>query len=86
LLGDLTAAVVHRAPPIAHLAGDGLGLVDRRLGRLEFLAVLGDDARLRELRLQSLDVPLGHDRGWAATHESAVDRGSGDDRAAHDES
>ena len=55
-------ALVHRPPAVADLRRDGLGLVDRRLGRLELLAVLGDDARLGELRLQRLGVRLGNDR------------------------
>ena len=61
LLGDLAPALVHRAAAVAELRRDGLGLVDRRLGRLELLAVVGDDARLGELRLQRLRVRLRND-------------------------
>ena len=70
---------------VAHFGRDGLGLVDRGLGSLEFLAVLGHDPGLCELRLQRLHVRLGNDRRGLAPHEDAVRRGSRNHGSAEQE-
>ena len=73
---------MHRAAAVTELRRDGLCLVDRSLGRLELLAVVGDDASLRELRLQRLHVRFRDDRRGGTADEEAIRGGSRDHRAA----
>ena len=75
---SLSTALVDGSAAVAELGRDGLGLVDRRLGGLELLAVLDHDARLGELRLQRLRVRLGNGRRGRTADEEAVGDASRD--------
>ena len=69
------------AATVTELGRDGLGLVDRRLGALELLAVLHHDPRLGQLRFQRLRVRLGHG-GWRRTPNERPVRGSSRDHGS----
>ena len=58
-LGDVPAPVVHGPASIPELWRHILGEVDRRLGRIELLPVVHDDAGCGELGAELLGVPVG---------------------------
>lgn len=77
---------MHRPAAVADLRGNRLRLVDRRLARLELLALVDDAARLRELRLQGLDVRVGENGSRRSAGQSAVGGSSRQNGASEQES
>ena len=77
--------VVHRPAAVADLGRDGLGLVDRRLGRLELLALLDDRASTRRASPSAPRVRLGNGRRGRTADEGAIGRCARNHGAAEQE-